>query len=49
MVKVINSHIIGQLIEVLMGIESYISRGNWGDGCILRNRKTGKTYNCGYQ
>jgi len=32
----------------LMG-ESYFGRGNWGDECILRNRKTGKTYNCGYQ
>ena len=32
----------------LMG-ESYFGRGNFGDGCILRNRKTGKTYNCGYQ
>ena len=32
----------------LMG-ESYFGRGNYGEGCILRNRKTGKTYNCGYQ
>ena len=32
----------------LMG-ESYFGRGNFGEGCILRNRKTGKTYNCGYQ
>tara|TARA_B100000927_G_C16171783_1_gene351667 strand:- start:131 stop:592 length:462 start_codon:yes stop_codon:yes gene_type:complete len=29
--------------------ESYFGRGNYGEGCILRNRKTGKTYNCGYQ
>ena len=32
----------------LMG-ESYFGRGNFNDGCVLRNRKTGKTYNCGYQ
>ena len=32
----------------LMG-ESYFGTGNFGEGCILRNRKTGKTYNCGYQ
>jgi len=32
----------------LMG-DSYFGRGNYGEGCIIRNRKTGKTYNCGYQ
>ena len=34
--------------RTLMG-ESYFGRGNYGEGCIIRNRKTGKTYNCGYQ
>ena len=34
--------------RTIMG-ESYFGRGNYGEGCILRNRKTGKTYNCGYQ
>ena len=29
--------------------ESYFGRANFGDECVLRNRKTGKTYKCGYQ
>ena len=32
----------------LMG-DSYFGTGNFNDNCVLRNRKTGKTYNCGYQ
>ena len=29
--------------------DSYFGTGNFNDNCVLRNRKTGKTYNCGYQ
>ena len=29
--------------------ESYFGTGGFNDGCVLRNRKTGKTYTCGYQ
>ena len=29
--------------------EKYFGTGGFNEGCVLRNRKTGKTYTCGYQ